>query len=508
MFEQLLRGVVLILDPLNFMAFFTGFVAGVIIGALPGLTSPMGVALLIPFTYAMDPIPALAMLTALYCGGTFGGSISAILVRAPGTPAAAATTFDGYPLAQKGQAGKALGTACISSSIGGLFSILVLILLAPQLAAFALRFGPAEYFALSLFGLSMLSSISAHSTLKNLIGGLTGVLLAMVGIEEISGFSRFDFGLPELMHGISFVPVMIGLFAGSEVFRQVARTGRAQLLTRNVSITLPSWAEIKQMRGTMLRSSLIGTYIGILPAEGGTIASFIGYNEAKRFSKHPEKFGTGILEGVAAPETANNAATGGAMVPTLALGIPGSGTTAVILGAMMIQGLRPGPLLFIQHADLVYAIFVAMFLANLIFLVVGLGGAKIFAQVVRVPTYLLTPIIMVLCVVGSYALNNNIADVWIMIACAVVGFYMGRHGFSAAPIVLGLVLGPLIEVNFRRALIIFSNDVTPFLTRPYSALFLFLTVLGLSWPYLRQAWADRFARKKERPGMTGAAIEE
>jgi len=505
MFEQLLKGALLIMEPYNFLAVLIGVIAGVIIGALPGLTSPMGVALLIPFTYGMKPIPALAMLTALYCGGTFGGSISAILVRAPGTPAAAATTFDGYPLAQKGQAGKALGTACISSSLGGLFSVFVLILLAPQLANFALRFGPAEYFALSLFGLSMLSSISEQSTLKNLIGGLTGVLLAMVGIEEISGFSRFDFGLPELMHGISFVPVMIGLFAGSEVFRQIARPGGIQLLAKNISVTLPTWQEIKEMRATMTRSALIGTYIGILPAEGGTIASFIGYNEAKRFSKHPEKFGTGILEGVAAPETANNAATGGAMVPTLALGIPGSGTTAVILGAMMIQGLRPGPLLFIQHVDLVYAIFIGMFLANLIFLVVGLVGAKAFAQVVRVPPYILTPIIMVLCVVGSYALNNNIADVWIMIVCGVVGYYMRRHGFATAPIVLGLVLGPLIEVNFRRALIIFDNNLTPFFTRPYSALFLVLTLLGLSWPYLRRLWSER---DRKSPRMTGQAIEE
>ena len=491
MIEQLIQGTWLILEPANLMAVIFGTVAGIIIGALPGLNAPMGIALLIPFTFTMKPIPAMVMLTALYCGSTYGGSITAILVNAPGTGAAAATTFDGYPMAQKGQAGKALGMACIASWIGGTFSVVVLILLAPQLAGYALQFGPAEYFSLSLFGLSMLSSISKESTVKNIIGGLAGVLLAMVGMEEVSGFSRFDFGVPDLMHGISYIPVMIGLFAGAEVFRLLGRTAAPQLRVKDVSIALPTWAEIKEVRATLIRSSLIGTYIGILPAEGGTIASFIGYNEAKRFSKHPEKFGTGILEGVAAPETANNAATGGAMVPTLALGIPGSGSTAVILGAMTIQGLRPGPLLFVQNADLVNALFIGMFLANFVFLGLGLVGAKLFAKVVLIPRHILIPIIMVLCMVGSYALNNSMVDAWIMMIASVVGYYMHRHGFGAAPIVLGLVLGRLIEDNFRRALIMFHNDVSPFFTRPYSLLFIVLTVIGFAWPYLRELWSKR-----------------
>jgi putative tricarboxylic transport membrane protein len=489
-------GLMTILEPMNFLAVFSGVLMGIIIGALPGLTSPMGVALLIPFTYTMEPVPAICMLVALYCGGTFGGSISAILVHAPGTPAAAATTFDGYPLAQKGQAGKALGMACVSSSIGGLFSVIILILLAPTLAEIAIKFGPPEYFALAVFGLSMISSLGAKAVLKNLIGGTIGVFIACVGMDEISGFGRYDFGITHLMDGISFIPVMIGLFAATEVFRQADIGIRKVVVDRKISGLLPTWQDIKSVKTTLIRSSLIGTFIGILPAEGGTVASFIGYNEAKRFSKEPEKFGTGILDGIAGPECANNAATGGAMIPTMALGIPGSGTTAVILGALLVQGMRPGPLLFLQHTEVVYSVFVGMFFANLIFLFLGLGGAKLFSKVLMVPNYVLSPIILVLCMVGTYALHNNMADVWIMLACGIIGYKMKEYGFAAAPIVLGLVLGELIEISLRRSLIVFENNPLVFFTRPWSAAFLILTVLGLCSPMIRNYFETRGQKKK------------
>jgi putative tricarboxylic transport membrane protein len=459
------------------------------------------VALLIPFTFGMNKIAAISMLTALYCGGTYGGSITAILVHAPGTPAAAATAFDGFPLAQKGQAGKALGMACVSSAVGGIFSVICLIFLAPFLAEIAIDFGPPEYFALTVFGLSMISSVGSKSVLKNLIGGCIGVFLATVGMDEITGYSRYDFGLTELMDGVNFIPVMIGLFAAAQVFRQAEQGIKQIKLDKKITGLLPTWQDIKDVKGTLLRSSIIGTFIGILPAEGGTVASFIGYNEAKRFSKHPEKFGTGVLEGIAGPECANNAATGGAMVPTLALGIPGSGTTAVILGALLIHGLRPGPLLFVQHADVVYAIFAGMLLANLLFLGIGLGGAKLFSHIVRVPNYILNPIILTLCVVGSYALSNNMADVWIMLICGVVGYKMRAYGFAAAPIVLGLVLGELIEIALRRSLIVFNNNPLVFLTRPYSLFFIILTVLGLLSPWIRSAF-ERRAQKKELSSRT------
>ena len=492
--DQLIVGFMTIIEPMNFLAVFVGVLGGMILGAMPGLTAPMGVALLIPFTYGMMPVPAITMLVSLYCGATFGGSIAAILVHAPGTPAAAATTFDGYPLAQKGQAGKALGMACISSAIGGLFSVLVLIMLAPLLAEVAIKFGPPEYFALSIFGLSMISSLGSKSVAKNLLGGTIGVFIACVGMDEISGFSRYDFGLTHLMDGVSFIPVMIGLFAATEIFRQAEGGIKKIVVDKKISGMLPTWKEIKSVKTTLVRSSLIGTFIGILPAEGGTVASFIGYNEAKRFSKTPEKFGTGCLEGVAAPECANNAATGGAMIPTMALGIPGSGTTAVILGALLIHGMRPGPLLFMQHANVVYAVFIGMFFANLMFLGLGLGGAKIFSQILRVPNYVLSPIILVLCFVGTYALHNNMADVWIMLICGLVGYKMKAYGFAAAPIVLGLVLGELIEISLRRSLIVFDNNAFVFFTRPWSLLFIVLTVLGLCAPFIT-SWLENRGKK-------------
>ena len=497
MLDQLLLGFMTIMEPMNFLAVFLGVLGGMIIGSLPGLTAPMGCALLIPFTYTMQPVPAITMLVSLYCGAMFGGSIAAILVHAPGTPAAAATTFDGYPLAQKGQAGKALGMACISSALGGLFSVVVLILLAPVLADLAIKFGPPEYFALAIFGLSMISSLGSKSVVKNLLGGTIGVFIACIGMDSISGFSRYDFGITHLMDGVSFIPVMIGLFAAAEVFRQAEKGVRKIVIDRKISGLLPTWEEIKSVKTTLIRSSLIGTFIGILPAEGGTVASFIGYNEAKRFSKEPEKFGTGALEGVAAAECANNSATGGAMVPTMALGIPGSGTTAVILGALLVHGMRPGPLLFIQHTDVVYAVFIGMFFANLMFLGLGLGGAKVFSQILPVPTYVLSPIILVLCVVGTYALHNNMADVWIMLICGLVGYKMKEYGFAAAPIVLGLVLGELIEISLRRSLIVFDNNAFIFFTRPWALTFIVLTVLGLCSPAIR-SWVERRGEKNKK----------
>jgi len=492
--DQLIVGFMTIIEPMNFFAVFIGVLGGMILGAMPGLTAPMGVALLIPFTYGMAPVPAITMLVSLYCGATFGGSIAAILVHAPGTPAAAATTFDGYPMAQKGQAGRALGMACISSAIGGLFSVVILIMLAPLLAEVAIKFGPPEYFALSIFGLSMISSLGSKSVAKNLLGGTIGVFIACIGMDEISGFSRYDFGLTHLMDGVSFIPVMIGLFAATEIFRQAEGGIKKIVIDKKISGMLPSWKDIKSVKTTLVRSSLIGTFIGILPAEGGTVASFIGYNEAKRFSKTPEKFGTGCLEGIAGPECANNSATGGAMIPTMALGIPGSGTTAVILGALLIHGMRPGPLLFIQNADVVYAVFVGMFFANLMFLGLGLGGAKIFSQILRVPNYVLSPIILVLCLVGTYALHNNMADVWIMLICGLVGYKMKSYGFAAAPIVLGLVLGELIEISLRRSLIVFDNNAFVFFTRPWSLLFIVLTILGLCAPLIT-SWLENRGRK-------------
>jgi len=479
------------LQPINMFSVLLGVLSGVTIGALPGLSATMGCALLLPFTFLMEPIPAIAMLSALYCGATYGGSISAILLNTPGTPAAAVTTLDGYKLTQNGKAGKALGIAVIVSSIGGLFSVLVLILVAPQLAKIAIYFAAPEYFALTIFGLSMVINIKSGDELKNIIGGLTGLFLSMVGMDRLTGFPRFSFGNVYLLSGISFIPVMIGLFAAAEILRLAETWVTNPETNTNFASLLPKINEILLLKWCILRSAIIGTFIGILPAEGGTVAAFISYNEAKRWSKHPEKFGTGILEGVAAPETANNAATGGAMVPTLVLGIPGSSTTAVILGGLMIQGLRPGPLLFVQQPKFIYSIFIAMAFANILFLVVGLFGVKLFAQVTRIPVYILSPIVMVLCVIGSYALNNNVADVWIMLIAGLIGNSIRKVGFSPVPIILGMVLGQLIEVSFRQTMVIFDSNLSIFFTRPYSAVFLCLAILSVSWPFIRKSFKKR-----------------
>ncbi|MFZ7120123.1 MAG: tripartite tricarboxylate transporter permease [Eubacteriaceae bacterium] len=484
MFENIILGLNTIVDPLNLVYVLFGVTIGITVGAMPGLTSTMGAALVLPFTFFLEPIPAIAMLSALYCGAIYGGSISAILINTPGTGAAAITTLDGYELTRQGEAGKALGVAVVASSLGGLFSVFVLMLVAPQVAKIAISFGAPEYFALSFFGISMVVNLKTGEELKNIIGGLFGIFISTVGIDAMTGYQRFTFNNTDLMNGISFIPVMIGLFAATEFYRQSERTvARSIVHLENIS-KLPSIIEFWSLRWTILRSAIIGTFIGILPAEGGTVSSFISYNEAKRWSKNPEKFGTGILEGVAAPEAANNAATGGAMIPTMTLGIPGSSTTAVILGGLMIQGMRPGPLLFTSQPKFVYSVFVAMFIANIFFLILGLFGAKVFAQVGKIPLYILNPIILVLCFVGSFSLNNNVADVWIMVIAGFSGYFMKKVGFSGIPIALGMILGEIIEVSFRQTGTLFDNNFAVFFTRPYSAVFMFLAIISLLWPII------------------------
>ena len=354
--EPVIQGLMLVFDPFNIALVFGGVLIGVTVGALPGLSSPMAVALLLPFTITLDPVPAICMMAALYCAGTFGGSITAILINAPGAPPAAATALDGYPMAKRGEAGRALGLAAVSSVLGGVFSLIIFLFAAPLLAKLALKFRPPEYFALTVFALSMLASISGKSSLRNLIAGAFGVLIGTAGIHLTTGVERFTFGIYELTEGVSFVPVLIGLFAIGELLGQSQVLNVAYERITSIVIKLPSREDFRRVRWTILRSSGIGTFIGILPAEGATVAAIMGYNEAKRWSKNKEEFGHGALEGIAGPEAANNAATGGAMVPTLALGIPGSATTAIILAALIMHGFRPGPYLMQETPHFIYAI--------------------------------------------------------------------------------------------------------------------------------------------------------
>jgi putative tricarboxylic transport membrane protein len=467
-----------------------GIVAGIIIGALPGLTATMGVALLVPFTFWLPTLPALMVLLGVYVGAMYGGAIPAILIRTPGTPAAAATSIDGYPLAQNGQAGLAIGISCITGVIGGVFSTLVLMLASPQVARFALKFGPAEYFSLAVFGLSIIASLSEKSLLKGALMGVLGLLLATIGMDPITAVPRFTFGLTPLLEGLSLVPVLVGVFALGEVLYQIGLPEPDRKMFQEIGRILPSLDECKRITLPTLLASVTGTLVGALPGIGGDVASFIAYDQAKKVSRQPEQFGKGSIEGLAAAECANNSVTGGAMIPMLTLGIPGDAVTAVILGALLMHGVRPGPELFEKQVHLLTAIFVGLLVANLLVLPIGLAGARLFAQTVRAPRHYMFPMIVVLCVVGSYAINNSLFDVGVMFVFGLLGWALRRWGFPIAPLVLGLILGRMAEENLRRALIVSEGSWLIFVKQPLSLTLLLLafsSVVFSIWQNYRSA---------------------
>src|SRR5687768_1137858 len=451
--EAFLGGMALLLDPYIVLVVFAGTVLGIVVGALPGISGSTTTALLLPFTITMGPVPAIAFLGAIYCAANFGGSITAILVNSPGDPSASATAFDGYPMAVKGEAGRALGMSALASAIGGIFSVVVLIFAAPLLARMAYSFGPPEYFALAVFGLSMVAMSGGDSAVKNLIAGAFGVMLATVGQDITTGVERYTFGIYSFTDGIEFIPVLIGLFALTELLEQASQLKNKLWVAKLGAVRLPSWQDIKDCSKAISISSVLGTFIGILPALGATTAAMIAYVETKRWSKNKEQFGKGAIEGVAGPEAANNAAVGGAMVPTLALGIPGSGTTAIILAGLIVQGVRPGPHLFTEQPLLLYAVFSSMFAANLIYLFLGLFAAKLFARITRIPDAILWPAVLVFAVIGAYGPNQSLFDVWVMLVFGVIGFLMRRFDFSPAPVVMGLVLGKMVEETLKQSLL-------------------------------------------------------
>lgn len=463
-------------NPVSLLFILVGVTAGIMVGCLPGLTATMGCALLIPFTFSLPPIEGLLMLMGIFTGGIYGGSISGILIRTPGTPAAAATLLDGYPLSVKGQAGKAIGIGTIASFVGGTIGALIMAFLAPQIARFGLRFGPPEFFALAIFGLSMIISISGDSLLKGAIAALFGLMLTTIGFDPLSGVPRFYFGNDNLLGGITFIPALIGLFGFAQVFRNIEKMEIVPQVKSKVGKILPTFKEIKPLVPTMVKSGGMGAMTGSVPGLGCDVAAFIAYGEAKRTSKHPEEFGKGSLEGVAAPEAANNGATGGAMIPMLTLGVPGDAVTAVLLGALTIHGFQPGPLLFRDHLDIVYPIFAGMILCQLVLLVVGLSGARLFSKLINIDIKVLTPIIFLLCIVGSYAMRFSFFDVGLALSIGVLAYFMGKAKFPVSPILLALILGPMAEQNMRRALMLSNDDPMIFFTRPISVIFLALAV--------------------------------
>lgn len=481
MINYWVEGLKIAVQPSNLLIMLIGVASGIVVGALPGVTSSMGIILLLPFTYYMKPETALLLLTGMYCASMFGGSISAILLKTPGTPSAAATAIDGYPLARQGKAGKAISAALIGSVVGGLASGICMVLLAPLLAKFALRFGPPEYFSLAVFGLTIIASVSGKDLVKGLIAGLIGLLLSLIGIDNITGSQRLTLGIDLLANGFDFLPVMIGVFAVSEVLDRLEKKSEQIPITTSLGNLFLTLDELKSLIVPMIVGIIIGTLIGVLPGTGGTIATFLAYNELRRWSKNKEKFGQGALEGVAVCETANNAVTGGAMVPTLSLGVPGDAVTAVMLGAFVLIGVRPGPLMFTQQPKVVYSFFAGWFIIQFMMLLVGFISILLAPNILKIKDEILMPIVLVLCIIGSFSLRNSIYDVGVALCFGVLGYLMRKAGFPMPPLVLGLILGPMAEQNLNRTLLIAKNDWTILLRRPISLALLLAAIASVAF---------------------------
>ncbi|MBN2570140.1 MAG: tripartite tricarboxylate transporter permease [Deltaproteobacteria bacterium] len=485
MVEHLMLGLHMAITPTNLLLIAFGVALGVFVGAMPGLSSTTGLAIVLPFTFIMSPIPAFLMMISLYMAAEYGGSITAIAIGVPGTPPAVPTTFDGYPLTKKGQSGKALGVSIVSSTLGGIFGTVILVIACGPISTFALRFGPAEYFALGVFGLSIVGNLVEGSVLKGFISVIIGLLCCVVGVDILSGYPRFTFGTIGLLDGIHLVPALIGFFAISEVFKLIEESGVIQRVEAEISGKLPTLKELKGLTVNLLRSSAIGAIVGSVPGAGATIASLIAYNEAKRASKTPEKFGTGVIEGVCAPEAANNASVGGAMIPLITLGIPGSGSTAILLGGFMLHGMNPGPLLMTDSPELIYTIYVGFFIAEFFMLAIGLFGIPLWVRLISLRSSTLTPLILGVSLIGSYALGNSTFDVIMAVFFGALGYIMRRFGFPLAPAVLAIVLGFIIEANYRRALSITGGDHMIFLTNPISLVLLLLALATFVIPAVR-----------------------
>lgn len=475
-------------DPMGVLIFTAGLFGGMLFGAIPGVNMLTLGAVILPFTAQMTPTHAIMLYSVIYCSGVFGGAITAILFNIPGSPENAPTAFDGYPMTLKGQAGKAVGAAVLCSAIGGTASAILMMAATPRIADWAISaFGPPEIFALIFFGLSVAASVGAKTLWKGWLSVLFGLLIATIGTDPAGGLARFDFGTYYLLAGIHFIPLILGFFAVSEVFMQGEKLATGIYRAPKVSLEFPSLAEFWRLKVAVVRSIGLGFFAGILPGIGATLAAFLGYGEAVRWSKHPERFGKGELEGVVSSETANNAATGAAMIPLLALGLPGGALTAMMMGAFQIHGMEPGPLVFINSSKLVWVTFAAMFWANLAILFLGWFQTKTVVHLLHVPFRLLAPGILLLSTIGAYALRNLMIDVWVVCLAGVAGYFLRRSGYSVAGIVLGLILGSLGEANFVKSMQLMHYDALGFFERPIAATLIILGVatIGLN---IVKAW--------------------
>jgi putative tricarboxylic transport membrane protein len=493
---DLMGGFATALTPNNIMFCFLGVFLGQLVGVLPGIGPSAAIALLLPLTFGADPTASLIMFAGIYYGAQYGGTLTSVLISVPGESSTVMTSIDGYQMALKGRAGAALGIAAIGSFIAGTISVLGLTFLAPPLAEAALAFGPPEYFALVVLGLMALAAVSGGSVVKGLGAGVAGLLLATIGVDPYSGVSRFDFNQLWLLDGIEFIVLTVALFGVGEVLATcTTATERPVAEVKNVLPTRDDW---KRSRMPILRGSFIGFLVGVLPGTGATMASFIAYIVEKKVSKHPEEFGKGAIEGVAGPESSNNAAAAGAMVPMLALGVPGSGTTAIILGALIMFGLRPGPELFTQNSELVWGVIASMYIGNVLLLILNLPLAGLFAQFLKVPYKWLYPPILALCIVGVFSQANSLEDCWLLVAFGALGWMMKRFDWPAAPMILGLVLGPMFESSLRQSLTISHGSADIFLTRPISLALMVCAFLFVAVPLVAHLMG-----KKTAPASSG-----
>ncbi len=469
-----------------------GVLIGLTVGMIPGLTISTGIIVLLPITFVLPPDVSIALLLGLYVGGMTGGSFSAILLNIPGTPSASATAIDGYPLAVRGDAGRALGIAITASFIGGVVSFLFLLFIAPILANFALHFRTEDMFSILLFGLTIICSFATKSLIKGLLSAVIGLSIVTIGQDPVMGTQRFTFGQVNLMAGIHFLTAMIGLFAIPQLISNINSNNNAKgHVKEKLSSIIPNRLDFKKIRSPIAIGSTIGAFLGTLPGAGGPIAAFISYDYAKRLSKNPEEFNKGAIEGVAAPESANNAVTGGALIPMMTLGIPGDPVTAILIGALIVHGLAPGPLMFLERADFAYGVIFSFFWANIFNFCIAILSVKYLVKVLATPTYLLMPCLAVLCVIGSFALRNNFFDVYIMLIFGLIGIFMKWLDMPIVPLLLALVLGSQFEENLRVALTASQGDVSVFVNSPISLSFIILSLISV-------IWSLRTARKKKR----------
>lgn len=494
--QNLIQGFSVAASPLNIIWMISGAFLGTVLGMLPGIGPSTGVALLLPLTFAMKPETALITMCAIYYGAMFGGSRSSILLNVPGDGAAVASCFDGYPMARNGQAEAALAISAIASFIGGLISTIIFVFLALPVARFALKFGPPEYFALMVFALAATASISKEALLKGLLSLLLGLMITTVGIDLQSGVHRFTFGVMELQTGIDFVVVIIGIYGIGEVFKNFETIGSAgaraiQSKFKRIWITMEQW---KKSIVPILRQTPVGFLIGVLPGAGGTIAAMMAYNNEKQLSKEPERFGKGAIEGLAAPEAANNAASVGALIPMMTLGVPGSGTTAIMLGALMILGLQPGPLLFQQHPEVAWGVIASMFLGNIVCAIINLPLAGLLVRVLSVPPRILYPLIVALAFMGVYTINFSVVDFYLLVIFGIIGYFMKKYKVPTAPLILAVVVGSSMEQSFRQSLMLSDGSLKIFFRSGISVALLILAAVSIIYPFL----SDWIKEKRQR----------